>query len=904
MNFRENKFLWVIFGIIILAGIISNLSHIITESWWFNSVHYSQVFWTILTWKSIVWAGAFILYGLFLWINFRIASRLTKDRSFISIEGASFKVPGEKIFSVIVGVVIAVIAFIAAGATLPWWQTVLKFLHSSTFANTDPIFHRNISFYFFDLPFLNGVQNWLLTLCILGLILSGALYMLKGAIQFAKNRGKFLSRGAKVHISVLLAVIALLIAAGFWLDRFQLLYSTGGVVFGAGYTDTHATLISYWVMAILTVFVAILFIISMFRKGIGMLATGVGIFVIALIIVNGLYPWFQQKFMVEPNELQKEKPYIKHNIDYTRQAYNLTDVQRMTYPAKGNLSQETLGENQATIQNIRLWDWRPLLSTYRQIQEIRLYYKFSDVDIDRYLINGHYRQLMLSAREFAYSQVPARAQTWQNQRLTYTHGYGVVASPVNIVTSEGLPELFIKDIPPVSDVDLKVTRPGIYYGEQTDHYVFTGTTTDEFDYPMGGENKFTRYDGKGGVPMSSVWRRALYAYQFGSIKILISGYFTNNSRVHYHRSIKDRVHNVAPFLQLDRDPYITIINGRLKWILDAYTTSDRYPYAEPLSHQHLNYIRNSVKVVVDAYDGTMDFYIVDESDPLVQTYSKIFPNLFKPSDQIPDAIRAHFRYPTDLFLLQSQIYLSYHMTEPEVFYNREDMWRFPTEIYEGNEQRMDPYYVIMRLPGHEKEEFLLISPFTPVNKNNMISWLAARSDGENYGKLILYEFPKQELIYGPMQIEARIDQDPTISEQLTLWSQKGSNVIRGNLLVVPVAGSLLYVEPLYLRSEQGQMPELKRVIVAYQNDIVMDETLEKALAVIFGQRKKPVASSIIQSLDISSLAKSALQTFQKAQDALQQGDWAGYGAHQQKLQQLLRQMQQSTKPVQTPADTE
>ncbi|MCF7804001.1 MAG: UPF0182 family protein [Candidatus Marinimicrobia bacterium] len=904
MNFKQNKAIWFIVAVFLLLTVISSLSNIITESWWFSAVNFVEVFWTVITWKIIVWIGSFILFAAFLWINYRVANRLTKNKPFRQFQNSDIKMPGQKIFNYIVGALILVISFIAAGATLPSWETILKFMNPSSFGTVDPIFGKDIGFYFFQLPFYNGAQSWLLSLFLLGLLLSGAVYFLKGAIRFVKSRQNIFSGGVQTHISLLLVGIAILIATRFFLDRYDLLFSSSGVVYGAGYTDVHAKLLSYWVMALLTIGVAVLFIISVIRKGVNLLISGVAVFVIALVLVNGIYPWFQQQFVVEPNELDRERPYIKYNIEFTRNAYDLHDVQRKNYPVESNLNQEVLAENEPTMQNVRLWDTRPLLSTYRQLQEIRLYYTFQDVDIDRYLIDGDYRQVMLSAREFNYNQVPTRAQTWQNQRLTYTHGYGAVMSPVNIVTEEGLPDLFIKNIPPVSEADFNITRPAIYYGEVSNYHIFTGTTEQEFDYPMGDENKYTQYSGNGGVPMGSLWRRLLYAYEFSSLKVVISDYFTEDSRVHYHREIRERVQNVAPFLHYDSDPYITIINGGLKWIIDAYTLSSNYPYAEPMIRGNANYIRNSVKVVVDAYDGTMKFYVVDETDPLLQTYRKIFPNLFTAKSEIPTEIQKHFRYPTDLFEVQSQVYLSYHMTEPDVFYNQEDKWEYPTEVYEGNEKRVEPYYLIMELPEERGEEFILIYPFTPVNKDNMIAWLAGRSDGEHYGELLLYEFPKSELIYGPMQIEARIDQNSQISELLTLWSQQGSRVIRGNLLAIPIEKSLLYVEPLFMRSDQGEIPELRRIILSYDNQIVMEETLDEALAVLFGEKRPtPVvdqraaaSTSVIQNLNISDMAKSALETYRQAQQSLQQGNWAEYGDRWNKLEDLLRQMRDNTAP--------
>ncbi|NJO21482.1 MAG: COG1615 family transporter, partial [Spirulinaceae cyanobacterium RM2_2_10] len=468
-----------------------------------------------------------------------------------------------------------------------------------------------------------------------------------------------------------------------------------------------------------------------------------------------------------------------------------------------------------------------LLSTYRQLQEIRLYYRFNDVDVDRYTLDGDYRQVMLSPRELAYGQVPERGRTWVNQRLKYTHGYGAVLSPVNRVSEQGLPELWIKDIPPVSAIDLEITQPRLYYGEETTYHVFTGTSTNEFDFPQGGDNASNRYDGAGGVAMPTLLHRLAYALDLGSFKLLISNYFTPESKILYHREIRDRIQRVVPFLRLDRDPYLCINNGRLQWIMDAYTTSDRYPYSEPFGRGQFNYIRNSVKVVVDAYDGTLQFFITDTEDPILKAYQEIFPNLFTPAADVPEVLRSHFRYPLDLFAIQAQTYLAYHMQNAEVFYNQEDLWRFPNQLYEQDEQVMEPYYVIVRLPDAESEEFVLTLPFTPVNKNNMVAWLAARSDGDRYGKKLLYEFPKQQLVYGPQQIEARIDQNPQISQQLTLWSQEGSQVIRGDLFVIPIEQSLLYVEPIYLRAEQSELPELKRVILAYGDQIVMETTLEQ-----------------------------------------------------------------------------
>ena len=919
MKSGQKGILLLILVAVICLPLSKTLIHILTEAWWFGAVGFSSVFWTRLTWQILLWIVTFVIYALFLWGNYQIAMRQSaadaerlavRYRTLQIVENGDVETYARSALNYAAGAAIFIVALGAATTSLSQWEILLKYLNPTTFGSREPIFGQDIGFYVFRLPLYEGIWRWLLCLLIWGLTASALVYLLKGSIALGRNGRNRLSRKAKTHLSGLLSAIALLIAVGFWLHRYSLLYSTHGVVFGAGYTDIHARLFAYSVISFLALVVAVLFVLSLRKTSLRLPIFGISLFVVALVLFNGIYPWFLQQFIVKPNEISKEKPYIATNIKFTQNAYRLDEVQRQNYAAEAKLNRQVLQKNQPTISNIRLWDYRPLLSTYHQIQEIRLYYKFKDVDVDRYTLNKNYQQVMLSARELAYSQVPQEAKTWVNQRLKYTHGYGLVMSPVNRVTSDGLPELYIKDIPPVSNVNLKISQPRIYYGEETNNYIFTGTKTQEFDYPVGGENAFTNYNGNGGVPMPSIWHRLAYAYDLGSIEILISNYFTNQSRIHYYRQIQERVQHVAPFLQFDSDPYITVINGRLQWIVDGYTVSDRYPYSEPVAktkdadavlkgqnieeilRDNINYVRNSVKVLVDAYDGTMRFFVVDETDPLLRTYRKIFPRLFEPSKAIPAAVKAHFRYPLDLFKIQAQMYLAYHMNDPEVFYNREDLWRFPIQTYEGNQQIMEPYYMIVRLPGEAKEGFILILPFTPANKDNMLTWMAARSNGQEYGKLLLYEFPKQKLVFGPRQIEAKIDQDPQISQQFTLWSQAGSKVIRGDLLVIPIEQSLLYVEPVYLRAEQGELPELKRVIVTYDKEVVMAETLDKSLVAIFGgvQAEKGVPTSVTG--EVSSLVKSALETYQKAQTALRQGNWSDYGRYQQELESILQKLNQ------------
>ena len=893
--------LLVVFGF----SVSTTLVHLLTEVWWFDTVNFTQVFWTRLTWQILIWVVTLVIYILFLWGNYQLAMRGKLSSNLRLVVNSSWEVDRRRVVNYAVLILISLVALIAATASIDAWETVLKYLHPSSFGNSEPIFGQDISFYVFRLPLYEGILYWLWGPIVSAAIVSVLAYGFNGAIASAPRArtGIRISQSARVHLSLLSAAIALLVAWGFWLARYQLLYSTGGVVFGAGYTDVHAKLLAYQLLRVLALLVAVLSIVSIRQQRLTLPLTGIGLFFVTLLLVNHIYPWFIQQFIVNPNELAKETPYIEHNIKFTQAAYHLDDVQRQNYAAVAQLNLQSLANNQATINNIRLWDYRPLLSTYRQLQEIRLYYKFRDVDVDRYHLNGDYQQVMLAARELAFARVPQSAQTWVNQRLKYTHGYGLVMSPVNRFTVNGLPELYLKNIPPVSTVDLEISQPAIYYGEETNDYIFTGTTTPEFDYPLGDANAFTNYDGQGGVPLSSIWRRLAYAYDLRSLQILISNYFTNQSHIHYYRQIQTRVNHIAPFLRLDHDPYLAVINGRLQWIVDAYTTSDRYPYSEPVAgteilprNRQVNYIRNSAKVVVDAYDGTIQFFVVDENDPVLATYRQIFPDLFVPREATPSEVTVHFRYPLDLFKLQAQMYLSYHMSNPEVFYNREDMWDFPRQIYEDNELVMEPYYLMVKLPGEEKTGFILILPFTPAKKDNTIAWMAARSNGEDYGKLLLYTFPKQKLVYGPRQIEARIDQTPQISQQFTLWSQAGSKVIRGDLLVIPIEQSLLYIEPVYLRAEQGELPELKRVIVAYDKAVVMEKSLEESLATIFGKRQvEKRVSSPITDQDVTSI-KSALETYQQAQDALRQGNWSEYGRYQQELGRILQQLNQQNNP--------
>jgi len=915
---------WLIPPLLIIALLLifsGTLVHLLTEGWWFSAIGFSGVFWTLVQWRTLIWLGSFVSFALFLGLNYWFAMKVSPYSNIRVWGDASFYV--NRVSRYLAPIIIFFISLSAAGASISSWETILKFFNATPFERNDPIFDRDIGFYIFELPFYERLQTWLFALLLMGLLVAVAVYLVKGAINL--DRGwKYLIEGEpKAHLCLLLTGLSFLLAFQFWLQRYNLLYSVEGAVFGAGYTDTHARLAALKFMGIIALVLGVIFIASAARNTLLLPAVGIGLSILIYVGFHQLYPSLQQQLVVEPNELNREKPYIEHNIEFTRDGYNLEKVKPKQFPAKGELDRADLSKNDDTIHNIRLWDYRPLLTTYRQLQQLRPYYTFSNVDVDRYTIDGDYRQVSLSGRELER----APSEQWVTQRLRYTHGFGLVMSPVNRVSSQGLPEFWIKDIPPQTNTDLEIDQSRIYYGEQTNNYIFTGTTLKEFDYPTGGDNTETQYaeqGGKGGIALNSLLRKLAYSYNLGDFRLLISDYFTSNSRIHYHRNIRERINQVAPFLRLDSDPYLTLVDGKLKWIVEGYTVSDHFPYSQPVTRMReatqilqagstrdllsggFNYVRNSVKVVVDALDGTVQLFAIDQQDPILETYQKIFPDLIRSPDAIPAELKSHFRYPLELFEIQNQMYLEYHMTNPDVFYDQEDLWRVPNEQFKGQQQRMEPYYMIMRLPETQQEEFVLMLPFTPINRDNMIAWMAARSDGENYGKLLLYEFPKQELVLGPSQIEAQIDQNTEISEQLSLWDQQGSRVIRGNLLVIPIEQSLLYIEPIYLRANQGELPELKQVVVAHDEQLVMRPSLEESLTAIFGQDnpqpvadKEPAEQEGVVADDLmeqvpNELAQEALQVYQDAQKARQQGNWDQYGDKLQELEQILEQLNQQS----------
>ena len=867
---------------------------------WFQEVGYTQLFTRSLLYKLVLAVLSGGVLAALLYINLKIAAVAPTGFRFSRVDNVIELPPPDVIDPLLRRLLLPAALFLglfAAPQAAANWERLPLFLNATSFNLPDPLFGSDVGFYIFRLAMYSAAYHWLIFALTLALLATAAVYLLYRGIQYGPQ-GLYLSEKAKTHLLILIALILLLKAVGYLLDSYELVYSSRGAAFGASYTDIYAILPALRILTVLALVAAVLCVLQMSRPGFRYLIGGVAVLVLVHAVGLNLYPSLIQRFHVVPNEVEAEKPFIERNIKSTRLAYGLDKVESKDFPAEEKLTAADLKRNESTIKNIRLWEHRPLLATYAQLQEIRTYYKFVDVDNDRYMINGTYRQTMLSARELSHQHLPSRI--WINEHLTYTHGYGLVFGPVNQVTPEGLPEFFVKDIPPVVTIEsFKITRPEIYYGELANDYVFVKTTARELDYPAGDQNIYTSYEGRGGVPIDSFWRKLLFSAHQATLRIALSQDIVGQSRILLHRQIQERVKKIAPFITFDRDAYLVIAQGgRLFWIIDGYTISDRFPYSEPMRRRGMNYIRNSLKAVVDAYNGTVNFYLSDPEDPIILTYGKIFPELAKPLDQMPEDLRAHIRYPQDLFTIQAHVYATYHMQDPQVFYNKEDLLSIPRRTVGGTEQEMEAYYTIMRLPGETKEEFVLLLPFTPNKRDNMRAWLAARSDPPHYGKLIALDFPKAKLIYGPKQIEARIDQDAFISQQLSLWGQRGSQVIRGSLLAIPIETSLLYVQPLYLAAEKGSLPELKRVIVAFGNQIAMEETLEQSLQRIFGGKPapQPVQQPVVATQTLTAekeLARQALAHFSRAQELLRQGDWAGYGDELKKVETLLREMQKS-----------
>ncbi len=881
---------------------------LIADWLWFREVGYTTVFFVDLI-ARLQAAALFAVASFFLFAaNLFVALRMSgKPDDFLHgpVIRLPFAISDRRIMDRLILVGSLLVGLFGWSYGSSQGENLLRFINAVSFRLSDPLFNRDISFYVFQLPLLTQAYGWAFTLLILTFLATVVVYAARGAFGFIPPATFRSTAAAQRHLFILIACLFFLGCAGFWLDLADLLVTKRGAVYGAGYTDATTQVWILYLLMSLCVLAGLSFIVLIFRRDWRIPGLIVLVFLAVLFTGRGIYPEFVQKFKVIPNEIVLERPYLERNIRYTRLAYGLDRIEDKEFPAQENLTLKDIQRNDATIKNIRLWDYAPLLQTYGQLQEIRTYYKFLGVDNDRYRINNEYRQIMLSARELSYASLPSR--TWVNEHLTYTHGYGAVMSPVNRISREGLPEFLIKDIPPVSSTDVRITRPEIYYSETPSDYVFVRTKRPEFDYPVGDKNVYSRYEGTGGVPLSLL-KKVLFAVRFQSLTILLSDDLTQGSRIMYYRSVKERVSRIAPFAELDPDPYLVVSpEGRLLWFIDGYTATDRYPYSEPVPELG-NYIRNSFKAVVDAYDGSIQLYISDASDPIIQTYDRIFPGVFKKMDQMPEGLRRHVRYPPLMLTLQARMYRTYHMQDPQVFYNKEDLWTVPQATTGEGEREMRPYYTIMKLPEGSpegsKEEYILLLPFTPSKKDNMSAWMAARCDAPNYGRLIVYNFPKQRLVYGPRQIVARINQDPVISEQLSLWNQRGSQVIPGSLLAIPIEKSILYFQSLYLAAEKGQLPELKRVIVAYGNRIVMEEHVETALARIFGGEaiaEKPAAAlpspqpTAAAARTGRQLAAEAMNHYRKAQEFLRQGNWAGFGEELRKLGETLGLLEKASR---------
>jgi uncharacterized protein len=908
----RGKYIAILVAIVVLGLIVlGRMGNTLVDWLWFSSIGYEGVFWTIFTARTALFLAVFAVSTGAFWLSGGLALRFARQPRAASPARTAFSpAMSQTSLQLLTGYVsphvtgrllvagaAVLLGLLTASIELSNWEVVLRFLHQVPYGESDPVFGKDIGFYLFSLPAYVALKNWLLLLLFFSAVLAGGVYWVQGDIELDKPpRG--LSPAALTHGSVLLGLYFAVKAWSYALDRFLLLYSDNGVVVGAGYTDLHVRLPILWFLVGLAVLCAIAAGANVRWRTWRLPAAAALLLFASSIVISGLFPALFNRFTVKPSELQLETPYIERNIALTRQAYNLRQIAVKPFPAEERLSFATLEANRPTVDNIRLWDVQPLMSTYAQLQEIRTYYKFLDMDIDRYRLDGAYQQVMLSARELEPSLLPSNAQTWVNLHLLFTHGNGVVMSPVTQKSSEGLPLFYLQDIPPVATGGPAISEPRLYFGQAEERYAIVKGSTPEFDYPKGKDNVYAAYDGADGVSIGDMARRGLFSWYYGDPNILLTDYITSESRILLHRNIQDRVRTIAPVLRLDHDPYIVVSGGRLFWMQDAYTTSDWFPYAQPQSSGGLNYIRNSVKVVIDAYNGSVDFYVSDPDDPLIQTYQRIFPRLFKPLSAMPADLQQHIRYPEDLFLVQAQLYRTYHMDRAEVFYNREDLWQFPRQPVDNeglggrDVARMSPYYMIMRLPGEARAEFVLMLPMVPSQRENMIAWLAARCDPPDYGKVVVYEFPKDKQVFGPFQIEARIQQNTDISQQISLWNQMGSRVIRGHLLVVPIENSILYVSPLYLRAATGQLPELKRVIAAYGDRVVMEETLGAALAALFKDTAPPPArpaeaGAAASAGPADARAREALVHYDRAIERLKAGDWSGFGMELDALRPLL-----------------
>lgn len=948
-SFHAVRWLAVVAVLIVLFALASVGKGLYADFLWFDSLGYASVYKTQLITKVVLFFVGALLFLAFIAGNLWLARRLAPaglEESFIAeVEPATLK----RIVTIVAVAGSIFLAIVFGSAASSEWETWLRLVNGTSFGGSDPAFHMDPGFYMFTLPGLWAILDWLLGMAIVTLLAVVGVYTFVISLQNFEIR---LSRAIKAHVGALALLLLAIFIARYWLDIYSLAISQNGVVEGATYTDLNARVPGFYILMVFAVAAGACIVWSVFRRSLVVAGAGVGAWIVAAIVLLGIYPAAVQRFNVDPNELAKEQQYIQRNIDGTRTAFNLQSVDLQQFQASSDVTRQTLSQDQATIDNIRLWDPRFEIDTYKQQQEIQQYYVFDDVDVDRYPLNNTTTEVTLGARELSQDSLQANAKTWVNVHIRYTHGYGAVMNPVNKTDAFGLPAYNVQNIPPQGEP--AISEPRIYYGQQTKQYEIVGARQDEIDYDdNSGVQQTFRYNGPG-VGIGSFFRRLIYAWQFGDTNLLISGQITGQSKLLYRRTLSDRILHIAPFLTLDKDPYLVVADGKLYWIQDAFTTSDSFPYSE--DDNGINYIRNSVKIVVDAYSGDTTFYLVDPSDPVAKTYQKIYPSLFRPFGAMPASLRSHIRYPEDLFRIQSDVFRTYHMTDPSVFYGKQDQWATPQEGTSNSAHDLDPYYLIMRLPGEQQQEFVLIRPFTPANKPNAIALMAARMDGANYGKLAVYRFPSGQVIAGPVQVQSSIDAQPEISQKLTLLNQQGSHVQRGNLLMIPINQSYIYVEPVYLEANQNPKPAVIAVIVYAQNKVFMEPTLSQALATAVGEATptytfstfaasataaaaaqsntsnsqpspsvtpgaatpSPASTATVSApapapapqvsavtptaTDVPGLIREAAEANAQAQQRLRSGDFAGYGEEQARLQAALNRLNELiAQPTASPA---
>lgn len=949
---KKRTGLRVIIAIVIILGLFLSLIGFITDFMWFRELGYVSVFFTKLFTQIKIGVPTFVVVTFLAYIYLKFL----KLGYFIKVSSDE-PVNHGRLNLISWGLAAAYGAITTFFTVTKLWFDFLQFINSTSFGKKDPLYDMDISFYAFKLDFIEEVNQIVLVLLIAFAVLTVIYYSILLTVRtpkifeekaqavdeeeeqsqaqggagngfdnlngmfgkfteaFTGKAGGGFKRPSRTHRSFdnqnlkMLVSIAekqliivgvlffLMVGVNFFLKQYDLLFGSTGAVHGAGFTDVNITLWMYRIIMVLAVFAAVGFAVGISRRHIKPAVVAPIIMIIIGVAGTGA-ALVVQNLVVTPDEINKESRYLERNIEYTQTAYGLNDVNKKEFAASNDLTGEDISNNDETISNIRINDYEPAKTFYNQTQSIKQYYSFNDVNVDRYNINGEYTQTFLSAREIDENSIN---DTWLNKHLKYTHGYGITLSRVDKITASGQPDMLIGGIPPVSDVDeIKITRPEIYYGELTNNYVLTNTSEEEFDYPDGNENKYTTYEGDAGIKLNPL-NRFMFAVKERSLKLLVSGNVKSSSKILINRNIKERVKQIMPYLEYDKSPYMVTVDGKLYWIIDAYTYTNRYPYSEPFSDtSDTNYIRNSVKVVIDAYNGTTDYYIVDDTDPIAQNFKKIYPDLFKDIKDMPEGIKAHIRYPSTLLNIQAQVYQRYHMNDVKVFYQNEDLWQISSEIYGTEEQTMSPNYYIMKLPGEDSAEFVNSIPFTPKDKKNLMGLFVARNDGGNYGELILYQMPKSQTVYGPMQIEAQIDQNTEISKEFSLWNSSGSKYSRGNMFVVPIEDSLLYIEPVYLEATNSSIPEVKRVIVVYGDNIAYEATLAEALNSMFGEgsayeredsgNTDTTSGGNGDELSQTEIIKRAQDAFDNAQNAQKNGDWAKYGEYLNELDKYLNML--------------